>query len=187
MGGGWHHARSHSSLERGRRTPTYSSEVLQEIEGRQPERGGGEEERKVTAERGTRETVERNSVGSLMGAGAPAEKGLPVEWNWPGGGGGERRARIPGEQSGVSRAASPRPGPGRSQPQCLRGPTLRSLGCRYRDERHRQRQGGGGRLEPVWPAPAVSHSHLILVYRLHQLAPRVEVGASPKTGAPALQ
>ena len=50
-----------------------------------------------------------------------------------------------------------------------------------------RKKGGGGRLEPVWPAPAVSHSHLILVYRLHQLAPRVEVGASPKTGAPALQ
>lgn len=31
------------------------------------------------------------------------------------------------------------------------------------------------------------HSHLILVYRLHQLAPRVEVGASPEAGAPALQ
>lgn len=45
--------------------------------------------------------------------------------------------------------------------------------------------GGGGRLKPV--GPAVSHSHLILVYRLHQLAPRVEVGSSPKTGAPALQ
>ena len=50
-----------------------------------------------------------------------------------------------------------------------------------------RKKGGGGRLEPVWPAPAVSHSHLILVYRLHQLAPRVEVGASPKTDAPALQ
>lgn len=40
---------------------------------------------------------------------------------------------------------------------------------------------------PARPFPRLSHSHLILVYRLHQLAPRVEVGASPKTGAPALQ
>lgn len=85
--------------------------------------------------------------------------------------------RLQGSPSGAS--AIPAPVPAGAPPwEALAADT---------DKRHRQKKGGGGPLEPGWPAPAVSHSHLILVYRLHQLAPRVEVGASPKTGAPALQ
>lgn len=42
------------------------------------------------------------------------------------------------------------------------------------------RRGNGGSRPPP-------HSHLVLVDRLHQLPPGVEVGALPEAGAPALQ
>jgi hypothetical protein len=71
-----------------------------------------------------------------------------------------------------------------SQPWCLREPHPKKPALRDTGMRDAGRNKGR---RPAWPAPAFSHSHLILVYRLHQLAPRVEVGASPKTGAPALQ
>lgn len=71
-----------------------------------------------------------------------------------------------------------------NQPWCLRGPHPKKPALRDTGMRDPGRNKGR---RPAWPAPAFSHSHLILVYRLHQLAPRVEVGASPKTGAPALQ
>lgn len=54
-------------------TQVFLRDSKRETEGRQPERGGGEGKRKLTAERGTHETVARNSVGSLNGL-APQER-----------------------------------------------------------------------------------------------------------------
>lgn len=89
---------------------------------------------------------------------------------------------FPGGRTGGLQAA--RSGPMGSKPWCFGGPHPKKLALRDTVMRDPGRNKGR---RPAWPAPGVNHSHLILVYRLHQLAPGVEVGASPKTGAPALQ
>lgn len=139
-------------------TPVPFRESEREIEGRSL-RGRGKEERKRTAERGARGT--RDGTGrTARPAGAPGE-GPPVERRWPGGQGAE-----------------PRGGPGAASEPVPAGPHPADTGTR--DSGRRGRGGRGGPL-------ALGHSHLVLVDRLHQLAPGVEVGASPEAGAPALQ